>query len=197
MLQTVLMPRRPPCVQCDAGLTKTVHCWVKPKSKSLYIKLEDLDWLFSYAADQHNYQGITREACVDPKTAVAATSIEWDFNSKAFDVKVMNQLYDIPRGFMSQEMYGKLVETCDVDICCCAKGRAQYSPVVRRQACRDVFEMWCEATVAGKRQEVENAWNCQIRSQANRRNKTTRMVRLQSLRLRQQAMSRKAQSQKS
>ena len=90
MLNTVLMPRRPPCVQCDAGLTKTVHCWVEPKSISLYIKLEDLDWLCSYAADQHHYQGITRETCVDPKTAIAATSIAWDLNSKAFDVKVMN-----------------------------------------------------------------------------------------------------------
>ena len=91
MARTVLMPRRPPYVQCDAGLTETVHCWVKAESRPLYIKLEDLDWLCSYAADQHHYHGITRETCVDPKTAVAATSIDWDFDSKTFDVKVMNQ----------------------------------------------------------------------------------------------------------
>ena len=115
MARTVLMPRRPPYVQCDAGLTKTAQCWVNPQSKSLHIKLEDLDWLCSYAADQQHYQGITREACVDPKTAVAATSSDWDLNSKTFDVKVMNQSYDIPLGFMSHDIYDKLVEACKAE----------------------------------------------------------------------------------
>ena len=177
MARTVLMPRRPPYVQCDAGLTKTVHCWVKPKSKSLYIKLEDLDWLCSYAADQHHYQGITRATCVDPKTAVAATSIEWDFNRKTFDVKVMNQSYDIPLGFMSQDIYDKLVEACEVENHSGVKGGARYTSVVRRQAFRKCLDMWCEATMAGKRQEFENEWDCQIQSQAKRRKIDTHGVK--------------------
>ena len=69
----------------------------------------------SYAADQHHYQGIARETCVDPKTAVAATSIEWDFNSKTFNVKATNQSYDIPLGFMSQEIHDKLVGACNIE----------------------------------------------------------------------------------
>ena len=130
------MPRRPLYVQCDAGATKTVHCWVKPKSKSLYIKIEDLDWLCFHAADQHQYQGITREACVDLKTAVWATSIEWDLNSNTFGVKVMNQSYDIPLGFTSREIHDKLVEACEVENHSGVKGGARYTSVVRRQACR-------------------------------------------------------------
>ena len=41
--RTVIMPKRPPCVQCDAGLTKTVGMWVKSKNKAPHIKLEDID----------------------------------------------------------------------------------------------------------------------------------------------------------
>ena len=97
-VRTVLMPKRPPCAQCgvDANLTKTVLMWVKPKSKTLWIELEDIDWLCSYAADQHHFQ-----ATADSKNAVAATSIEWDFIGRAWDVKLMRQSYHIPRDIMT------------------------------------------------------------------------------------------------
>ena len=45
-VRTVLMARRPPCAQCDvdANLMKTVLMWVKPKSNTLWIELEDIEW---------------------------------------------------------------------------------------------------------------------------------------------------------
>ena len=74
---------------------------------------------------------------------------------------------------MCQDIYGRLVETCDVETRACVKGGARYSPVVRRQACRKCLNMWREATVAGKRQEFEHEWNCHIQCQAKRRKSDT------------------------
>jgi hypothetical protein len=161
MVRKVLMPKRPACVQCDAGLNYTVHCWIKPKSSALHIKLEDLDWLCSYAADQHHFQGITRDLGVDPETAVAATNIEWNFNSKTFEVKVKSQSYDIPLGFMTTEIYDKLADAYDIDGSR-ERGGKRYSSTVKRIASRKLLELWCEATMAGTQQEFENEWGCQF-----------------------------------
>ena len=168
MVRKVLMPNRPACVQCDAGLNYTVHCWIKPKCRALHIKLEDLDWLCSYAADQHHFQGITRDLGVDPETAVAATNIEWNFNSKTFEVKVMNQSYDIPLGFMTTEIHDKLADNYDIDGSR-ERGGKRYSPSVKRIASHKLLELWCEATMAGTQQEFENEWGCQFHIQRKRR----------------------------
>ena len=153
-MRTVIMPRRPPCVQCDAGLTQTVRMWVKPKSKALHIRLEDIDWLCSYAADQHHFQRITRDLGVDPDTAVAATMIDWNYNSKTFEVKVMNQSYDIPFGFMTAELYDKIADAYDIDGSR-ERGGKRYSSAAKRLASRELLELWREATVAGTQQDFE------------------------------------------
>ena len=180
------MPRRPPCVQCVAGSTKTVRMWVKPKSKALHIRLEDIDWLCSYAADQHHFQGIARGPGVDQNTAVAATHVEWDYTNKTWDVKVNDQSYDVPLGIMTEEIYDKLAGAYFGGH---DEGSQQYQSVQRRKACRTFLEMWCEAALQGKQQEFANEWDCQIESQTKQQ-KTARVVRLQSLRPRQQSMSR-------
>ena len=88
LVREIAMPKRPPCVQCDAGVSKSIQFYCKPTSRALFIRIQDMDWLISYAADQHHFQGIARGADVAPKTAVAAYQIEWDFNAKVFDVNI-------------------------------------------------------------------------------------------------------------
>ena len=139
--------------------------WVKPKSKTLWIELEDIDWLCSYAADQHHFQ-----ATADSKNAVAATSIEWDFIGRAWDVKLMRQSYHIPRDIMTDAMYDKLA---DAYFGGHDQGSQRYQSALRRKACHKLLDMWCEATMAGKQQEFENAWDCQIQSRATRCNNDT------------------------
>mgnify|MGYP003324216205 CR=1 FL=1 len=61
--------------------------YVGPKSKALWIRLDCIDWLISYAADEHYYQGVSRS---DPLTAVAARDyeIEFDYQDKSWDCKI-------------------------------------------------------------------------------------------------------------
>ena len=162
------MPRRPPCVQCDAGLAKTVGMWVKPKNKALHIKLEDIDWLCSYAADHHHFQGVARGPGVDPNTAVAAIHVEWDYNNKTWDVKVNGQSYDIPLGIMKKSShmlyFGRPVSHMS---------SRRYQPEQRRKACRNCLDMWCEAALQNKQQEFENEWDCQIERQTTQQKNGT------------------------
>ena len=43
--------------------------------------------MLSYAADEHNFQGITKVAAVVPKPALDYV-FEWDYNDKVFDCKI-------------------------------------------------------------------------------------------------------------
>ena len=168
LVRKVIMPKRPACVQCDAGLNYTVHCWMKPKSKSLHIRLEDLDWLCSYAADQHYFQGVARDLGVNPETAVAATNIEWNFNSKTFEVKVKSQSYDVPLSFMTAEMYDKLADAHDI-AGSCEQGGKRYGSMVKRVASHKLLALWCEATMAGTQFEFENEWGYQFHTHRKKR----------------------------
>ena len=140
------------------------------KSKALHIRLEDVDWLCFYAADQHHFQGIARCPGVDPNTAVAATHVEWDYNNKTWDVKVNDQSYDIPFGIMTDEMYDKLAGAYFGGH---EEGSQRYQSVQRCKACSKLLEMWCEAALQNKQQEFENEWGCQIESQTKQQTRGT------------------------
>ena len=151
------MPKQPPCVQFDAGVSNNIQIYCKPKSSALFIRIQDLDWLISYAADQHHFQGIARGADVAPKTAVAACQIEWDYNAKALDV-IINAGPDAgltlksPLGAFTKDAFDKVNETQhNVHMRCWSKAY----PASKRKMCREYLEMWCDAAAAGTRHEFE------------------------------------------
>ena len=108
------MPKRPPCSRLEAGAFNTVHVFIKPGSKALYVRINCLDWLISYAADGHHFQGITRGAAVAPTAAVAEPyCVEWNFNSKLWngDINVRSQAglsAQSAPGALDREVWGKL-----------------------------------------------------------------------------------------
>ena len=53
----------------------------------LWIRIDCIDWLVSYAADEQYYQGISRVDAAAPQPA-ADYDIEWDYNDKAFDCRI-------------------------------------------------------------------------------------------------------------
>ena len=78
--------------------TETERIWVykKPGSSrftSIYLRHDCLDWLLSYAADQHHFQGVERYDPVASTlelancSAVAGLRLTWDFSGKAWDAE--------------------------------------------------------------------------------------------------------------
>ena len=65
------MPKRPPCAGKDRDATQTIHVLLKPNgTRQLYLRIDGLAWLLSYAADEHHFQGIVRQVAF-PTPAVA------------------------------------------------------------------------------------------------------------------------------
>ena len=84
----IIMPKRPSCSGTEPSETQSVYVYMKPRNRSLYIRLDALDWLTSYAADEHFVQGIlcTQE---ESDTAVADYRVEWSFNDNYYEGTVL------------------------------------------------------------------------------------------------------------
>ena len=49
--------------------------------------MDCIDWLISYAADEHHYQGVSR-VDADASKPAADYDIVWEYNDKAFDCTI-------------------------------------------------------------------------------------------------------------
>jgi len=100
----VPMLKRPPCVGCATNGTKVIWVYRKalPANTStkhfkgnMYLRVDCLEWLLSYAADEFRFQGIPREIEETPVkakgncSAVADLHLEWDFTEKAWDAEIV------------------------------------------------------------------------------------------------------------
>ena len=59
------MPKRPACTGTDANVTTDICVYYKPAkyrgaTPTVYLRTDSLDWLLSYAADEHHFQGVAR-----------------------------------------------------------------------------------------------------------------------------------------
>ena len=157
LVRAIDMPKRPSCAGSECAEIKKVHMYVRPNSKALWIRLDCIDWLVSYAADEHHYQGISRS---DSLTAVAAKDyeIEFDYNDKAWDCKIN---VGVDKGVtlrlcptqLTKEMYEKTAAsdptTFDVYFC-------KTTVTIKRKACREYLRLWALAAVQGSRQDFED-----------------------------------------
>lgn len=169
LVRSVDMPTRPLCVQCDAG-TKTLQFYCQPKSKKLFIRIQDVDWLISYAADQHHFQGIRRGADVAPETAVAAYTIEWDFNAKAFDVNINTGPHaglrlTSPLVEFTKDAFDKTCESQQINV---ERTWSKATTASKRKVSRAYLQMWADASANGSRYEFETEFGCPRQSPTKR-----------------------------
>ena len=152
------MPKRPLCVGGAAGRI-TVYVFVRTNSKMLWLRMDCIDWLISYAADEHYYQGISRVDAAASEPA-ADYDIEWDYNDKAFDCSInvgrdagltlrmtLNQL--------TKEIFEKVAEKVHLDDYCYW---SKANSALKRKACREYLKLWCVATIEFSRHEFEDEW---------------------------------------
>lgn len=157
LVRAIDMPKRPTCAGRDCAEMQTVHMHVKPKSTALWIRLDSIDWLVSYAADEHYYQGVTRS---DPLAAVAAKDYELDFdyNDKTWGCKInvgidtgVSLTLDATR--LTKEMYEKAASSDPPSFplfYCMA------TAAMKRKACCEYLTLWALAAVQGSRQDFED-----------------------------------------
>ena len=153
------MPRRPICSGVELGQTQTIYVYVKPGNRSLYIRVDFIDWLLAYAADEQHFQGVLRE---DPKalpgTAVADYRVEWDFNTKAWEGTVQvgdatGQSTRCSVDVLNQDVWRKLADMSLVE-----SFYSKSSLAGRKQAVKEYVQLWCVATVGGTRHDFETEW---------------------------------------
>ena len=79
------MPKRPPCAGVEQGEVVDVHVLMHPGGhRAMYLRMDSIDWLLAYAADEQHYQGIPRAPPPEePAVADEPYTIRWDFDALA------------------------------------------------------------------------------------------------------------------
>ena len=182
-VRAIDMPKRPSCTSTLGGI-QTVHMLARPKSRALWIRLDCIDWLVSYAADEHYYQGVSRSDMAAPAVAAKDFELEFDYQAQTWHCKInvgmdkgatlrlippspwtkVQQRQLCPTHNRDNEteltkaMYDKAAES-DPKTFFEFWSRASLS--LRRKACREYLRLWALAAVQGRRKDFED----EVRSQ--------------------------------
>ena len=126
----------------------------------MWIRLDCIDWLVSYAADEHHYQGVDRS---DPHAAVAVRDcdLDFDYQEKTWECKINVGVYKgktlrLGDRQLTKEMYEKAAAS-DPDAVDMYWSKA--SVQIKRKACRAYLKLWSEAAIQGSLQEFEDDCN--------------------------------------
>jgi hypothetical protein len=96
-VQQLVMPKRPRCTGVEQDLCNVISVYrqgaasVRNKS-NLYLNVDNLDWLLSYAADELHFQGVERteaqaQDAVANCPAVADLNVEWNFTEQTWEAR--------------------------------------------------------------------------------------------------------------
>ena len=125
----------------------------------MYIRLDCVDWLLAYAADEHHFQGIVRGPPLElPGTAVADHRVEWEFNEHVWVCEVLvglaaGQTMSFNPEDLLKSQWDKLRDKSLVD------GFFRKSTTfTRKKAAKELVKLWCAATQHGERQAMETTW---------------------------------------
>ena len=156
-VRAIDMPKRPRCAGRECAEIRTVHLHVRKGSRALWIRLDCIDWLVSYAADEHYYQGVSRS---DPMSAVAANDydLEFDWTAKAWDCKISvgidsGMTLRMSATQLTKDMYEKVAEPDPNNF---ERFWSKANATIKRKASRAYLRLWAIAAVAGSRQAFED-----------------------------------------
>ena len=156
----ITMPKRPPCSGVDQDQVQAIYVLLKPGgNRQLCIRMDCVDWLVAYAADEHAFQGIVR---ADPlpilAPAVADYRVEWDFNEHFWVASILagpglgrTKRFD-PETLRLQQWKG-LEELSLVE------GFLSKSSIyTRKNAAKELAKLWCLAALNNEKQKFEDIW---------------------------------------
>ena len=171
MVEELVVPTRPPCVGCDDD-DKTVVCvYRKPRSEkrsngNLFLRVDCIDWLLSYAADELRCQGVEPASPDTPVNdqrpgncpAVADLHLQWDFSAKAWEASfVAGALVGTTKGMsvndLNKEMWAKLTDESKVQ-----GPFSRATMIQKKNAVKEVITMLCAAIARNEVAEFEATW---------------------------------------
>ena len=125
----------------------------------MWVRIDCIDWLTSYAADELYYQGVARVAGAASKPA-QDYELQYTYIDKAFDCKInvgvdAGLTWRMNVNQLTKDLYLKLREKELVDECWSQANRS-----IKRKACRQYLNLLCRATVEGSRPAFDEEWSC-------------------------------------
>ena len=154
------MPKRPACTGQACDETQTIYVILRPcGNRQLYIRMDCVDWLVAYAADEHHFQGVVRAPPVSsPVTAVADYRVEWEFNHCFWACEILvGSDAGLTKQFSPSGISTK--QWRDLRALGLADGWFSRSTMAKRKrAAKGLAELWCIATLKGDRQSFEASW---------------------------------------
>ena len=160
-IEEVEVPRSPDCVGLGEATKITVYLKGSGQrnlsKRPIYLRVDGLDWLLSYAADEHFNQGV-KSAAVDEVivkkancAAVADLNLEWDSKNLVWQAEfVSGPLKGTTRRFgisdLTKDRSNKM-EVAGILQADTTSGMTSYSK--RKQQARDVLLVWCDAISRG------------------------------------------------
>ena len=166
----VNVPRSPDCVGLGEAMKITVYLrgsgqrnWCK---RPIYLCVDGLDWLLSYAAQEHVNQGVKRRA-VDELVkkancaAVADLNLEWDLRKRVWKAEfVSGPLQGTTRRFGTSDLTKKRSKKMEVAGIGQISFQSYMSNFIRqKKQARDFIVLWCDAISKGKEQSFEVNWD--------------------------------------
>ena len=167
-VRELTMLKRPPCSGAEQDQTTTIFVYLRPGNRSLYLRVDCLDWLLSYAADEHHFQGVVRDkpepSPSEGSSAVAEFRVEWDFAEKVWEGEVLvgasaGQSTRCSPDHVTKELWERLNAMSLVEG---FYSRCTYQ--TRRKAAKEFVQLWCAATVRCERDVFGAHWSTPSRS---------------------------------
>ena len=154
----------------DRSETTTVCLYLKPnnrniKSASIYIRVDCIDWLLAYAADELFYQGVKRDTAADEDLkvancpAVADVNLEWDFDTHVWEAEFLaGPFQGVTRSFGIADLTAsRLARLRSVGIGQPDPRSPTSALPTKKQVAKEFITLWCDA-ICKERDSFETDW---------------------------------------
>ena len=170
-MKFIAVPTRAPCVVCDHFATTLVCVYRKPGPRNntrLYLRVDCLDWLLSYAADELHYQGVTR---IDPEPndqepncdAVADLHLAWDFNERQWVATfVAGQFAGVTKRFGAKDITPQQWSAMRMTMKTSGRDLARTPLIEGKAATKEFIIMWCAAIVNNTGDAFKEEWQLDL-----------------------------------
>ena len=168
MVTELQMPQRPLCV--GSAETTTVWMYLKPnnrnvKTSSMYIRVDCIDWLLAYAADELFHQGVKRDTVADEDlkvancSAVADVSLEWDFDKHLWEAEFLaGPFQGVTLSFGIADLTAsRLAKFRSVGIGQPDPRSPTSALPTKKQVAKEFITLWCDA-ICKERDSFETEW---------------------------------------
>ena len=150
----------------DRSETTTVCLYLKPnnrniKSASIYIRVDCIDWLLSYAADElfHSDAAADEDLHVANCPAVADVNLEWDFDTHVWEAEFLaGPFQGVTRSFGIADLTAsRLARLRSVGIGQPDPRSPTSALPTKKQVAKEFITLWCDA-ICKERDSFETDW---------------------------------------